>query len=387
MNDLDRVAMNAAPWLAPADFDSVIEAMKEGLLGRGPQGIQFEQELRAYLGAQEVVTVGSGTVALQLALMTVGVRPGDEVVVPSFTFCASIQAILAIQARPVFIDNAPGSLALDPDDVLRSVTPRTRAIMPVHYGGRHINLDHILPELRRREISVVDDAAHAFGSVRGDGRPFTGRDSWVCFSFDAIKTITCAEGGAIVPPREASGEVPRLLRALGVDRENADIRRGDYVVRMHGVRAHLAELNAALGRSQLVRIAAIAEGRRRVWRAYRERIEAIPGVRIYDLDVDRSVPFNCAVTVDVDVRDDLVQALRSRGVGVGRHYPANHLQPAFKEYADRPLPNAEWAGAAVITLPFGPDMTVRQVDIVCGAVAVELGKLAGDSGRSRPRVA
>lgn len=386
-DDLDRISKNAAPCLEPIDVERVAASLSEGWLGRGPQSEQFEQELADYLDASDVVAVSSGTVALQLALIAAGVKPGDDVLVPSFTFCASAQAILAAGARPVFVDNGPQTLAFDVDDILSALTPRTRAVMPVHYGGRHISLESILSELQRREISVVEDAAHAFGSTQQDGQPFTGRDSWTCFSFDAIKTITCAEGGAIVPPRGASGEVPRLLRELGVDRARSDFRRGDYVVRMEGFRAHLAEMNAALGRSHLARIDVIAEGRRRVWRAYQERLCAIEGVMVYDLDVERTVPFNCAVTVSVDLRDDLVDALRGRRVGVGRHYPANHVQPVFEGYATRSLPHAEWASSAVMTLPFGPDLSTRQVDIVCETVREELMRLQGESVASTVSVA
>lgn len=375
MDDLERVSKNAAPCLEPEDFDSVADALGEGILGRGTQSIRFEEELADYLGGVEVVSVASGTVALQLALTAAGVQPGDEVLVPSFTFCASVQAILAAGARPVFFDNAPGTLAFDVEDILRAASPRTRAVMPVHYGGRYISLDPIASELSCRGIAIVDDAAHSFGSVRSDGNPFVGTNSWVCFSFDAIKTLTCAEGGAIIPPHDKTGETPRLLRELGIDRVENDIRRGDYVVRRMGYRSHLAELNAALGRSHLTRIDAIVTARQAAWRTYRERLDTIPGVAIYDLEVDHSVPFNCAVTVEVDVRDHLVEALRGRGIGVGRHYPANHLQPAFVEYATRPLPHAEWASSSVMTLPFGPDLTDRQIDIVCDAVREELGRL------------
>lgn len=379
MNDLERVSKNAKPCLEPEDFDSVANALSEGVLGRGTQSIRFEEELAGYLGGVEVVSVASGTAALQLALLAAGVKPGDEVLVPSFTFCASVQAILATGARPVFFDNAPGTLAFDVEHILRAASPSTRAVMPVHYGGRYISLDPILSELSRRGIAIVDDAAHSFGSVRNDGNPFVGTNSWVCFSFDAIKTLTCAEGGAIIPPHGETGETPRLLRELGIDRVGDDIRRGDYVVRKMGFRSHMAELNAALGRSHLARIDAIVAARRAAWRAYCERLDTIQGVAIYDLGVEHSVPFNCAVTVAVDVRDPLVEALRGRGIGVGRHYPANHLQPAFAKYATESLPHAVWASSSVLTLPFGPDLTDRQIDIVCDALREELGRMPASS--------
>lgn len=368
---IKRVSQNAAPCLDTMDFDSVTAALSEGVLGRGTQSDRFEAELADYLDATSVVTVASGTTALHLALVAAGVGPGDEVCVPSFTFCASVQAILAAGATPVFVDNAPRSLAFDVDDLLRAVTPKTRAVMPVHYSGRHVNLDAIDDELTRRGIAVVEDAAHAFGSVRSDGSPFTGRNSWVCFSFDAIKNITCAEGGAIIPPHATSDEDLRLLRALGIDRTTR-IRQGDYVVTMPGFRAHLAEMNAALGRSQLARMAALAAGRRQAWQLYADQLAAIWGATVFDVDIEHTVPFNCAITVDPLIRDALVTALRARGVGVGRHYPANHRQPAFQAYADRPLPHAEWASSAVLTLPFGPDLTEQHVAVVCAALDEEL---------------
>jgi dTDP-4-amino-4,6-dideoxygalactose transaminase len=350
----DGISRNALPYLHGHEADAVARVLVGGYYTHGPETETFERELAAFLGVRDVVAVCSGTAALHVALLAAGIGPGDEVVVPSFTFCASVQAVLACGAAPRFADIDPDTLCVTPGDLLEAVTPATRAVMPVLFGGRAVDLSGITAELAGRGITVVEDAAHAFGSWHGTRR-VGATGALTCFSFDPIKNLTCGEGGALVPRDAAEAGCARRIRDLGIAQPRA--RRSaavSYTVEAFGLRAHLPAVNAAIGRAQLARFPEAAERRRRLWRAYREALAQAGGVTVTDVDIDRTVPFNCVVRIGAGHdRDQVFARLRGQGIGAGVHYPPNHLQPAFAAWR-RPLPRTELAAGQVLSLPFHP---------------------------------
>jgi dTDP-4-amino-4,6-dideoxygalactose transaminase len=366
----DPVSRNALPYLHGDEAGAVARVMASGHYTHGPETELFERELAAFLGVPDVVAVSFGTAALHIALHVAGIGPGDEVVVPSFTFCATVQAVLACGAVPRFADIDPATLSVTPGDILEAVTPATRAVMPVLYGGRAVDLTSIGPELERRDIAVIEDAAHAFGSFSGERR-VGATGALTCFSFDPIKNLTCGEGGALVPRDPAEADRARRIRDLGIA-QSRDLRSAatGYTVESFGLRAHLPAVNAAIGRVQLARFPETAGRRQQLWRAYREALDGLDSVTLIDVDIDRTVPFNCAVRVAAR-RDEVFCRLRTRGTGVGVHYPPNHLQPAFAPWR-RPLPRTELAGREVLSLPFhpalGPGDAVRVAGLLCEAL-------------------
>lgn len=357
---------NAMPFLHGTEAGEVLRVLASGYYTHGPETERFENELATFLGVPDVVAVASGTAALHVALLAAGIGPGDEVIVPSFTFCATIQAIVACGANPRFIDIDLRTLCVEPDDVLRAVTPATRAVMPVLYGGRAVDLTGIAGDLSDKGIVNIDDAAHAFGSLQGD-HLVGSTGTLTCFSFDPIKNITCGEGGALVPRTPEEAEQARSIRELGIaqSREQRS-HAASYTVEGFGVRAHMPALNAAIGRAQLARFQKNADRRRRAWRAYQTAISRIPGITLVDVDIEHSVPFNCVIRIPGE-RDHVFAKLRSRGIGVGVHYPPNHLQPAFSAW-HRPLPRTEQAGREVLSLPFHPALTDSDIEHVATAL-------------------
>jgi dTDP-4-amino-4,6-dideoxygalactose transaminase len=350
----DGTSRNALPYLHGHEADAVARVLASGHYTHGPETELFERELAAFLGVPDVVAVAFGTAALHIALLAAGIGPGDEVVVPSFTFCASVQAVLAAGAVPGFADIDPATLCVTPGGLLDAVTPATRAVMPVLYGGRAVDLSGVTPELASRGITVIEDAAHAFGSWHGERR-VGATGALTCFSFDPIKNLTCGEGGAIVPRDPAEAERARRIRDLGIaqsrDQRSAAV---SYAVEAFGLRAHLPAVNAAIGRAQLACFAEAAGRRQRLWRAYREALGGLDGITLVDVDIDRTVPFNCVVRIGPrHDRDAVFARLRAQGIGVGVHYPPNHLQPAFAAW-HRPLPRTELAAGQVLSLPFHP---------------------------------
>jgi len=360
----DGVSRNALPYLHGHEAGAVARVLATGHYTHGPESELFEREVAAFLGVPDVVAVASGTAALHIALLAAGIGPGDEVVVPSFTFCASIQAILACGAAPRFADINPATLCATADDLLEAVTPATRAVMPVLYGGRAVDLAGITPELASRGITAVEDAAHAFGS-RCHDRQVGSTGALTCFSFDPIKNLSCGEGGALVPRDPAEAERARRIRDLGITQSRAERSAAiGYTVEAFGLRAHLPAVNAAIGRAQLACFPAVAGRRTQLWRAYREALAGIDGVTLTDVNIDRTVPFNCVVRIDRG-RDEAFTRLRDQGIGVAVHYPPNHTQPAFAAW-HRPLPRTELAAAQVLSLPFHPALGPQDAGRVAG---------------------
>ncbi|MFB9691358.1 DegT/DnrJ/EryC1/StrS family aminotransferase [Amycolatopsis plumensis] len=373
-------AANARPFLHGSELAAIGRVLAAGQYGHGAETEAFEAELAAYLGVDDVVAVATGTAALHLALLVAGVGPGDDVVVPSLTFCASVQAILATGAHPRFADVDPDTLCATADHIEAALSPATRVVMPVLYGGRAVDLTTITARLADRDIAVVEDAAHAFGSQhRGHRVGATG--ALTCFSFDAIKALTCGDGGAIVPrtPTEAGWLRRARLLGIGSPRERR-VATVSYAVHEPGFRYHLSTLHAAIGRVQLARFADIAARRKQLWHQYATALTDIPIAALVDLDVVNTVPFNCVVRVPAPARDAVHAQLHAAGIQAGVHYPPNHLQPAFTRWS-RPLPNTEDIAGEILSLPFHPDLTDDDISHVTATLAAALeNELAAPDG-------
>lgn len=366
----------ARPFLHGPERDAVSEALLSGQYGHGPVTEAFEKEVAAFLGVPDVVAVASGTAALHIGLLAAGIGPGDEVAVPSLTFCASVQAIRASGACPRFIEVSPDTLCVQAQDVLEAITPATRAVMPVLYGGRAVDLAGIQDVLDARGIVVIEDAAHAFGSCCGPKRVGS-TGALTCFSYDPIKNLTCGEGGAVVPRNEQEASAARRLRGLGIAQSAGQRSLAtSYGVDGFGLRAHLSSINAAIGRVQLRNFATVEARRKELWRAYEAGLKKLDSVALVDVDVDHTVPFNCVVRV-LRARDGVFRHLRSRGVEVGVHYPPNHLQPAFAPW-HRSLPMTESLGQQILSLPFHPGMDDEDVHYVVSVLGQALRSAASE---------
>ncbi|MGW4237170.1 DegT/DnrJ/EryC1/StrS family aminotransferase [Streptomyces sp. NPDC004749] len=350
------LARNARPYLYGGEEAAIASALRTGQYNHGPITDEFEQRIAAFLGVPDVVAVASGTAALHVGLLAAGVGPGHEVIVPSFTFCATVQAIIATGARPRFVEVNPGTGCVEAAQILAALTPDTRAVMPVLYGGRAVDLTSARPALDEQGVTVVEDAAQAFGSWQGQHRVGT-TGVVTCFSFGPIKNLTCGLGGAIVPRTPLEADTCRRLRGLGI--VEPATRRAEtttYTVGGFGMRAQMSPLNAAVGLVQLDHFTETETRRRALWRGYATALDGIVGVDLVDADVDRTVPPMCAVRVLDGRRDRVFHELRNRGIGVGVHYSPNHTQPAFAAW-HRPLPVTERLGREIMTLPFHQHLT------------------------------
>jgi len=358
------------PYLGQEELTAVAKVFDGRWLGKGAVTQEFEKRLREFLGAEHVLAVNTGTAALHLALTALGLGPGDEVIVPSLTFVSSAQAVLAVGARPVFCEVNEDTLTIDVHDVGRRVTARTRAVMPVHYGGLVCDMEALLPFAREKQIWVVEDAAHAFGSSYKGRRVGTLGDV-TCFSFDPVKNISCGEGGAVVTDNEDLAHRLLPVRNVGIKKDSWDRQDGTrdwfYEVVTPGYRYQLSNLNAAIGLEQLKRFAVFKARKQEIVRRYDRAFTDVGRLRLLSRNLDEVFPFFYVVRVLGQRRDALIEYLREREIGAGVHYIPNHLQPLFAD-CRVPLPTTERLFEEIITLPLYFEMTDAEVEAVIAAV-------------------
>ncbi len=340
--------------LGTEELAAVREAFDYGYFGHAHTVIAFENALKEYLGAPDVVAVNSGTSALHLALDALGIGHGDEVIVPSLTFVSAFQAIAMTGAVPVACDVHGDTLLMDVDDAESRITPRTKALMPVHYAGQSCDVERLKAINRRYGLHIVEDAAHAFGSwYRGER--VGSRSDVACFSFDSIKNITCGEGGAIACRDGGLASRLRQKRMLGVDRGSggAAVSKGcnwHFSVVTQGFRYHMSNINAAIGLAQLSKIDRFVAHRRAICRRYDEAFRAIEGLRLLSTDYDQVAPHIYVVRVGDGQRDALMRHLADQEIEAGINYIPNHFHPYFRGSGEG-LPETEQAFSEILTLP------------------------------------
>lgn len=339
--------------LGEEELAEVKEAFDYGYFGLAAKVLEFEEELRKYLGAQYVVATNTGTSALHLALDALGIGEGDEVIVPSLTFVSSFQAISATGATPVPCDIYPDTLLMDIDDAQRRITSRTKAIMPVHYTGNPCNMNALMTISKEHNARIVEDAAHALGSYY-QGRKIGSFGDITCFSFDSIKTITCGEGGAIVCQDAGLADRLRQKRLLGIDRKSHTYswkeRSWFYQVRTRGFRYHMSNINAAIGLAQLKKIDSFISRRKEICRRYDSAFKEIPAISCLPINYDEVAPHIYVIRVKNGCRNDLMEYLKSLDIETGINYIPNHLHQFYANKAIS-LPETEKAYQEILTLP------------------------------------
>jgi dTDP-4-amino-4,6-dideoxygalactose transaminase len=359
------------PAIGEEELEEIRKVFETGWLGLGSTVFEFENAIKEYLGAKNVIAVSAGTTALHIALDAFGVAEGDEVIVPSLTFCASVQVITALKAVPVFCEIDPDTLNMDIEDVRNKITPRTKAIMPVHYCGNACDMDSLLDIGKQNNILIIEDAAHAFGSSY-KGKKIGSFGDVTCFSFDPIKNITCGEGGAVVLKDDAIAEEIRRKRILGIDKDTwhryKNERSWFYEVTTQGYRYHMSNINAAIGLAQLKKFSTFIEKKKRVVERYNKELASIDGISLLKWDLAETAPFTYIIRVLNGKRDEIMDFLGGKGVGTGVHYIANHIQPYFSCYA-QPMPGTEKIWKEILTLPLYYEMTEGDIDLVIKSVA------------------
>jgi dTDP-4-amino-4,6-dideoxygalactose transaminase len=378
------------PWTIPlSDLDfgpeeqqAVQDVLASKWLSMGEITETFERHFAAFLGVPYAVAVSSGTAALHLALAALGIGRGDEVIVPSLTFVASVNAVLYVGATPVFVDiTSLNDFSIAPQAIEQAITPATRAVMVVHYGGYPADMAAITAAIAGRDIAVVEDAAHAPGAQL-DGRFLGSFGEAGCFSFFANKNMTTGEGGMLITCRPDVYERVRRLRSHGMTTATWDRHRGhasSYDVVDLGFNYRTSEINAALGLAQLRKLPGNTQRRRQLTEEYHQRLQYIPGVALpFQAHPGTSACHLLPVLLEnTAVRTHVMQHLASRGIQTSIHYPPIHQFSFYqKQYhiSSASLSNTDAVGSCQMTLPLYADMTGDQVDYVCTCIADALQK-------------
>ena len=359
----------SCPSLGNEELSEVKKVLDSHWLGMGKWVFEFEKKIKDFIGAGNVIAVNTGTTAIHLALDAIGLSRGDEVIVPSLTFAGSVQPILNCGARPVFCDIDARTLNMDVADMRRKINRKTKVIMPVHYSGLACDMDAILKTAEKYSLRVIEDAAHAFGSLY-KGRKIGSFADVTCFSFDPIKNITCGEGGAIVTSDDNLAQTIYRKRILGIDRDTwsrySHKREWFYNVVTTGYRYHLSNINAAIGIIQIGKIDRFLAKKRQLIRIYDAALGGVKGIELLMRDYENTAPFNYVIKV-TRCRDRLMEFLKARGIDSGVNYIPNHLQPVFRPYKTA-LPVTERVWEQILTLPLYCDMSRRDINRIIGCV-------------------
>ena len=376
-----------APLIEEEEIAEVVATLRSGWLGTGPKTKLFEQRFCEYTGAKHAVALNSCTAGLHLALDTLGIGPGDEVITTAMTFAATANVVCHVGATPVFIDIEPLTMNMDPAALEAAITPRTKAIMPVHFAGRPCDMDAIMAIARKHGLKVVEDAAHATETWYHGKKVGTIGDI-AAFSFYSTKNIVTGEGGMITTNDAEIAETLRIRSLHGISRDAwkrySAAGYTPYEVLYPGYKYNMMDLQASLGLHQLAKIDRFWEVRDRYWQMYQkafaplaELIQPVPDEpdtkharHLYTVLLDLT-----QITCD---RYEFMEHLRLENIGTGVHFVALHLQPLYQErfgYRSGQFPNAEFVSARTLSLPLSPKMSEQDVQDVIAAVYRVLDKV------------
>jgi dTDP-4-amino-4,6-dideoxygalactose transaminase len=365
------------PTIDEDTIAGVCDVLRSGWITSGPKVKEFEQMLSLLFGGRPVRVFNSGTAALEIALRIAGIGPGDEVITTPLSWVATSNVILAVGARPVFVDIDPFTRNINLDRVEEAITPATRAIMPVDLAGLPVNRDQLYEIAGKHGLRVVEDAAQAFGS-NWDGRPIGSFGDLVSFSFHPNKNITSIEGGCLVMSTTEEADLAEQYRLQGVIRSGTD---GMDVIRAGG-KFNLTDVAARVGIGQLRRLEEFTENRRELASRYFDKLDTPEfkslGLRLPLPDFERSNWHIFQVMLPAGRipggRAAVMDALRELGIGSGVHYPPIHLFTLYRGLGWKPgdFPYAEEAGRNILTLPLFPAMTRDDVTRVVLALAAVL---------------
>jgi dTDP-4-amino-4,6-dideoxygalactose transaminase len=375
----DRFLVFGAPLIEQAEIDEVVDSLRSGWLGTGPKVARFEEDFKRYKGAPHAAAVYSCTAALHLAMVASGVGEGDEVITTPLTFCASVNAIIHTGATPVLADVDPRTMNIDPARVAEKITPRTRAIMPVHFAGRACDMGTLMKLAQQHRLMVVEDCAHAIETTyRGTPAGLFG--DFGCFSFYVTKNVITGEGGIVLAKDEALAARIKVLALHGMSKDAwkrfSDSGWVHYQVIEAGFKYNMMDIQAAIGIHQLKRVEKNWERRREIWNRYNEAFRGFPIGTPADPETDTRHAHHL-YTIMIDParagieRDAFLSAIQAQGIGVGVHYVSIPEHPFYQTtFAWKPeqYPHATRIGRQTVSLPLGPKLSDADVADVIEAV-------------------
>ncbi|RZL01053.1 MAG: DegT/DnrJ/EryC1/StrS family aminotransferase [Rubrivivax sp.] len=378
----------ALPEIGEEEIAEVVDTLRSGWVTTGPKARRFEQDFVQFLGddSLQAIAVNSATAGLHLALEAIGIGPGDEVITTTHTFTATAEVVRYMGADVVLVDIDPATLNIDPQAIEAAITPRTKAIMPVHYAGLAVDMDAVMAIARKHGLKVVEDAAHALPTTFRQQTIGTLQSDVTVFSFYANKTITTGEGGMLVTRDEAIAARCKVMRLHGIsrdafDRFTAKVPSWYYEIIAPGFKYNLTDIAAALGLHQLKRVRGFQVRREQIARRYDEAFADLPLIApprpAHDGDLHSWHLYVVRLSDQAAInRDQLIEALFADGIGVSVHYIPLHLHPYWKErYHLKPeqFPHSQQAYERMVTLPLYTKMTDADVERVVASVRKAFG--------------
>jgi dTDP-4-amino-4,6-dideoxygalactose transaminase len=366
------------PFIGEEEIAEVADSLRSGWVTTGPKVKRFEQEFATYVGAKHAIAVSSCTAALHTSLAAMNVGPGDEVIVPTLTFCATANVVVHLGATPVLVD-VDQNFLISPDAVCRAINPRTKAIIPVHYGGQACSLRDILELADRHGIPVIEDAAHAAGAEY-EGRRIGSHGRAVCFSFYATKNMTTGEGGMVTTDDDDLAARIRLLSLHGMSRDawKRYTQAGSwyYGVLEPGYKYNMTDLQAALGIHQMRRLDGFIRRRLEIAAMYDRAFSDLPEIRLPRRLSGRNHTFHVyPIRLNADLmhmnRSEFIDDLRARNIGTSVHFIPLHRHTFYRErygYLPEQFPVCEEIYQGLLSLPLYPKMTDQNAADVIEAV-------------------
>jgi len=359
------------PSYGKKEIEAVSKVLRSGWAGMGPKTEEFEKKFASYIGTKYAVAVNSCTAALHLSLYVLGIE-GKEVITTPLTFVSTNHAILYNRGIPVFTDVDPETLNIDPGQIAANITPKTKAIIAVHYGGNPCLLKEILTLAKKHKLHFVEDVAHACGAVY-QGRRVGSFGDLACFSFHAVKNLATGDGGMITTNNKRFYERLRKLRWCGIS--HSTWQRGKsknykwlYNVDEVGFKCHMNDITAALGIVQLERLDALNKRRADIARRYTNALGGLPWLKTIPINVGAESAHHNYV-IKTRFRDELNEYLLHKGIATGVHYYPNNLYPLYRRYRGS-TPHAVHVWNELLTLPLYPGLKNAQVDLIINEIRV-----------------
>lgn len=362
------------PSIGKEEEKAVLSVLKKGWLTMGEKTQEFENSFSKYIGAKNSISVNSCTAALHLALSAIGLKEGDEVIIPDMTFTATAEVIFYFKAKPVIVDVEEGDLLIDPEKIEKAITKKTKAIVPVHYGGQPCDMDQIMEIAKKHNLFVIEDSAHCLPAYYKEKKVGTIGDI-TCFSFYATKTITTGEGGMCTTENDDWAEKIKILRLHGISKDAwKRYQKGGswyYEVIEAGFKYNLTDIQSAIGIEQLKKADYFYEKRKKIADKYIKGFEKLEGIKTIKLNKDRTNSWHLfPIFLDLNYlkisRDIFIEELNERGIGTSVHFIPLHRHPFYKSlgYTIDDFPVSEEAYNSIISIPIYPGLNKKEIEYI-----------------------
>ena len=373
------------PFISEEEVDEIVDTVRSGWISMGPKTIRFENNFSEYIGVNKSVAVSSWTAAGHLSLEAFGINEGDEVIVPTMTFPATAEIVCYFKAKPVIVDVDEDTLNISLEAIEKAITPKTKVIIPVHYGGQPCDLDEIHAIAKKHNLKVLEDAAHSL-PAKYKGKTIGTISDVTCFSFYATKTLSTGEGGMICTNDEEIAERVKIMRLHGINRDAwkryTESGSWYYEVVAPGYKYNFTDLQASLGLPQLKKVDAMWNSRKRIAAKYTEALKDLDMLQLHTIKPDRDSSWHLfPVRLYLDRltknRAQIINELREKNIGVGVHFMPVHQHLYYSEtfnLSDADYPVASAAFPRLMSLPIYPGMTDENVDKVINVLVDTLNK-------------